>query len=180
MRRLGRPGGGRSRFQFHPEPERLGAVRGRVAAAGVTACVDLAAFGAVEASAKRFVGRTSQRQVVIVRTAADGHVLRARINWRAGCRRPTYRYRSMTTFIRPFDESTPDRFYDAGSYRERPARGYLARVSVAFRGSRRFDPANPGAESWAGSFRVRAVVRRRGRVVDVCSRRGIRWRARLS
>jgi hypothetical protein len=143
-----------------------------VAAAGL---VGLAVPGA--ADAKVFRGETAQGRAASVVVGADELVRRARVNWRAPCRRG--RYVDRTDFTPPFDASTPDSISDDGVYRTRSPGGIRARVTVALRGRRIFDTAHPRQESWRGTLRVQVLVTRNGRYVDTCGVRSLRWRVRL-
>ena len=138
---------------------------------------DLPLLGTDTASAKTFRGETSQERRVLLTTNAEGRIWRVRIGWRTVCRPGSYS--TATQIIPPLDEDSINSFRDAGSYREND-RPYRATITVLTRGRRSFDPANPRAESWAGSFRVRVVVRRGGRVIARCPARTVRWEARLA
>jgi hypothetical protein len=110
------------------------------------------------------------RRLVLI-AEDDGVPKRAWISRRADCRRPGLRVVEGTSFRRPLDLSTLRRFRGGGSYRVRDRGG--VRITFTVRTSGR----KVGPRRWAGRFRAHAVVRRRGRVVDRCSVRGVRWRA---
>jgi hypothetical protein len=135
-----------------------------IAAVGVAVVVAPAA-----ADARTWRGETSQGRSVSVRTGDDGLVNRVRVNWRAPCRHG--RYVSRTFFAPPFDVAESAAFEDAGTYRSRAQGGYRARHTVFVRGTLGAD------DRWTGTFRVRTRVMRRGRVVDRCRLKGVRWTA---
>jgi hypothetical protein len=120
----------------------------------------------------RFQGETSQSRSVTVVAEDNGVPKRARIAWRADCRRPGFRVIETTTFRTPLELSTRRRFRDNGSYRLRARGGYRLTLTPTISG-RKVAPRR-----WAGRFRATVVVRRAGRVRDRCSVRGITWRVR--
>jgi hypothetical protein len=138
------------------------------------ACAGTAALLATPASADAALwrGKTEQGRLASVRTGPDGMVTRVRIHWRAPCR--PGRYVGGTGFVRPFDVMTPLNFRDRGTYRARLNNGFRARLTVGLNGR-----ISRNLRRWSGSFRVRARILRRGRVVDTCRVRGVRWSARL-
>ena len=136
--------------------------------------VALLAVDAAAAQAKVFRGDTSQGRRASVVVGTDGLLRAARVNWRARCR--DGRVFEKTIFSRPHDESTPDAFLDSGTYRGRSRDGYRLRFTTSIRGERLGTGAR---ERWRGTFRAKVLVTRRGRYVDTCRLRTLRWRARL-
>ena len=138
----------------------------------LAALAGLAALAAPAAADVRFEGQSNQGRRVIVVADDNGVPKRAKIGWQARCRRSGSRPTESTGFRRPLDLSGPGRFRDAGSYRVRYRNGervtFTARISGRKVGPRR----------WTGRFRVHAVVRRGGAVLDRCAVRGIRWSVR--
>ena len=130
---------------------------------------------------KSFRGKTQQDRTVSFRVGDDNLLDTLRINWiTRRCASSGSRFQHMTSFRRPYDESTPDAFRDAGSFRVVEDGGRIrSRVTMTLTGRRAFDPANPAAESWSGTLSARVVVRRRGRVIDRCRLRAITWNAAL-
>ena len=143
------------------------------------AAVSLSAFLAADAAAeaKVFRGKTSGGRAASVVIGSDGLLRNARINWRARCRHGVVH--DKTAFTRPHDAATPDSFLDAGTYRSRDKDGERLRFTVRIKGTRVFDPAHPARERWHGTFRAKVLVTRRGRYVDTCRIRSLRWTARL-
>ena len=132
------------------------------------------------AAVKRFVGETQQGRAVNLTVGDDNLLQQFKINWiTRSCRQPRSRFQNITAFRPPFDESTPDLFNDAGSFTVRDSGRIRSRVSITISGRRTFDPANPGAESWAGTMKASVVVRRGRKVIDRCTRREITWNAAL-
>lgn len=121
------------------------------------------------ADARTWRGKTKQGRAVSVRTGADDLVNQVRVSWRAPCRKG--HYVSRTLFLPPFDVSEADVFEDAGVVRKRIDGGYRARHTLFVRGTLGAD------DRWTGTFRVRTRVTRRGRVVDICRLRRVRWSA---
>ena len=141
----------------------------------MTAAAALVAPGTASA-AKTFSGETAQGRAVTLTVADDNLLDRFRINWiTRRCRQSGSRFQHFTRFRRPYDESTPDAFRDVGSFTVRDSRRIRSRVRVVLTGERTFDPANPAAEAWNGTFQASVVVRRRGRVIDRCRLRSITW-----
>jgi len=128
----------------------------------------------VTAEAKVFRGDTSQGRHVSLVVGSDNLLRTARVTWRARCRKG--RVFDKTAFMRPHDRSTPDSFFDAGTYRDRDPGGFRLRFTTTVRGR---PIAGPGTERWRGSFSAKVLVTRRGRYVDTCRLRGLRWSARL-
>jgi hypothetical protein len=147
-------------------------MRTKFVAAAVCAASAALLVAPAHADAARWRGKTEQGRLALVRTAADGMVDLVRIRWRAPCR--PGRYIGGTAFARPYDTLSPLHFIDAGRYRARLNDGFRARLQVRVRGT-----ITPNLRRWRGSFRVRAAIFRRGRRVDTCRVRGVRWSARL-
>ena len=84
-----------------------------IALAVLSMAMFVAAAAAAEATV--FRGKTTQGRPASVVIGSDGLLRAARVNWRARCR--FGRTRDKTIFSRPHDESTPDAFSDAGTYR---------------------------------------------------------------
>lgn len=142
----------------------------------VTPLLTVTALVAADATAeaKVFRGKTGQGRAASVVIGSDGLLRTARIDWRARCR--AGRAQDKTAFRRPHDESSPDAFSDSGTYRGRDDDGYRLRFTTTVRGRR---IAGPGTERWRGTFSAKVLVTRRGRYVDTCRVRGLRWSARL-
>jgi hypothetical protein len=136
----------------------------------------LAGFAALAGPAVadvRFEGRTSQGRLAILVAEDDGVPKRGAINWQARCRRTGVRLVQGTGFSRPLDLSTRRRIRDVGSYR---TRRFPDGVRLTIRA--RMVGRKVGPRRWRGRFSAQAVVRQRGRVIDRCGVRGVRWRVR--
>jgi hypothetical protein len=141
--------------------------------APLAAVAGLAALAGPAAADIRFEGRTSQGRLAILVAEDDGVPKRAVINWHARCRSSRVTLPQSTVFRRPLDLSTGRRIRDAGSYRSRRYRGGV-RLTIRVRViGRKVSPRR-----WRGRFSARALVRQRGRVIDRCAVRGVRWRVR--
>lgn len=133
------------------------------------------------AAVKQFEGRSSQGRAVKLTIGDDNLLQRFEANWiTRNCRQRGSRFQNITAFKPPFDEATPDIFNDAGSLTVRDSGRIRSRVSITISGRRTFDPANPAAESWAGTLKASVVVRRGRRVIDRCTRSQITWTAALA
>ena len=138
--------------------------------APLAAVLGLAAVAGPAVADVRFEGRTSQGRFALLVAEDDGVPKRSVIRWRSRCARGGVSLRQFTTFRRPFDLSTATRIRDAGTYRSRRYRGGV-RLTIRVRLVGR----KVGPRRWIGRFSARAVVRRRGRVLDRCAVR-VRWR----
>jgi hypothetical protein len=130
------------------------------------AALSMAMFvsAAAGAEAKVFRGKTSQGRPISVVIGSDGLLRIARVNWRGHCRNGG-RVREKSGFSRPHDQSTPDAFYDAGTYRGRTPDGYRLRFTGSIRATRIVDARG---ERWRGTFRMKVLATRRGNYVDTC------------
>jgi hypothetical protein len=137
--------------------------------APLAAVAGLAVFAGTAAADVRFEGRTSQGRLAILVAEDDGVPKRGAIHWQARCRRGG-RVVLGTGFSRPLDLATRRRIRDVGSYRTRRYRGGIRLTIRARMSGRKVAPRR-----WVGRFGARAVVRRRGRVVNRCAVR-VRWR----
>jgi hypothetical protein len=144
----------------------------------IPAALVAVALGPAPASAaKLFTGETQQDRKITVRIGDDGRVNLARVSWRTRrCRTGEY-LQDTTEFRQPFDGATPDAFNDVGTYSIRQRGGYRIRVSITLDGERVVDPANPAAESWRGTVKTTATIRRNGRTIDRCTLRSTGWTA---
>ena len=131
------------------------------------AVLSMAMFAAAAASAeaKVFRGKTSQGRPAAAIIGSDGLLRTASVNWRARCR--DGRLRDKTYFLRPHDESTPDAFADAGTYRRKDGR-----FRLRFTGSIRGDPDRRRARrALARHVPPEGARDARGRYVDTCRTR---------
>jgi len=124
------------------------------------------------ADAKNYKGKTSQGRVAQIRTGADGVVNFARLGWRAPCGQ-NIRYNGNTTFRPPLDAATTDSLTDGGTYRVRIRGGFRARITGTITAQR-----DPATDRWSGTWAVKVMVTRRGKVVDTCELKQLRWNAR--
>lgn len=131
----------------------------------------LAATPAV-ADAKNYKGKTSQKRGVSLRTGADGVINKASLRWRAPCGQG-YFWHGATGFRPPFDAATPDAFQDEGTYRTRAKNGERSRVTTTFAGQR-----DPATDRWTGTFAVKVMVSKRGKVIDRCELKRVTWTAK--
>ncbi len=62
---------------------------------------------------------------------------------------------------------------DAGTYRKRTKGGYRARITGTFAGQR-----DPATDRWTGTWAVKVMVTRKGKVVDRCALKRVTWKAK--
>jgi hypothetical protein len=141
--------------------------------APLAALAGLAALPAPAAADVRFEGRTSQGRLALLVAEDDGVPKRGAIHWQARCRGGGFTAVQGSVFRRPLDRTNRRRIRDVGSYRTRRYRGGV-RLTIRARVVGR----KVGPRRWRGRFSARVVARQRGRVIDRCAVRGIRWRAR--
>jgi tRNA/tmRNA/rRNA uracil-C5-methylase (TrmA/RlmC/RlmD family) len=145
-----------------------------VAVAGLIAPAQAAAI-------KKFTGKTQQNRTINLTIGDDGTLESGNINWiTRRCAQSGSRFQNITRFTGPYDQDTPEAFSDSGAYTVRDRGRIRSRVSVTLSGQHFFDPANPAAEKWVGTFKATVVVRRRGRVIDRCRLRSTTWEAGLA
>ena len=129
---------------------------------------------ATAAEAKVFRGKTNQGRPASVVIGSDGLLRQARVNWRSRCAQGG-RLRDKTGFSRPHDQSTPDAFFDEGTYRRADGNGYRLRFTTSIRATR---IADARGERWRGTFRMKVLVTRNGRYVDTCRTGRLRFTLR--
>ena len=131
---------------------------------------------AASAEAKVFRGKTNQGRAASVVIGSDGLLRAARVNWRSRCSQGG-RLRDKTGFSRPHDQSSPDAFFDEGTYRRNDGNGYRLRFTTSIRAIR---TTGDRGERWRGSFRMKVLVTRNGRYVDTCRTGRLRFTLRPS
>jgi len=112
------------------------------------------------AEAKTYKGKTSQKYFVEVKTGTDGVVKTAGLAWRAPCGQGRV-YGGTTGFRAPIDVA----IQDSGTYRKR--------TKGTFAGRR-----DPASDRWTGTWAVKVMVTRKGKVVDRCTLKRVTWTAR--
>lgn len=132
-------------------------------------CLLTAAVPASASAATAFRGKTSQGRLASVVTEADGKPKRVRIEWKAPCATGAT-YTTTTRFVAPFDSAKPGTFSDGGTFHARIP-GYRVTFTTFARGILGADG------SWAGTFRVKAVVSKKGKAVDTCRLKKVAWSA---
>ena len=140
----------------------------------VTAAAALSTLliAAAPAEAKTFRGKTNQGRTASLVTGADGVPARVRVSWRAPCKRPGYRATGGTKFAAPFTAAGADLVQDTGkSYRVTIKGGLRGRISTDLVVKR-------DGDRWVGTLGVRELFARRGKVVDVCEVKKVRFTLR--
>ena len=123
-------------------------------------------------------GKTSQGRPVTIVVGTDGKVRSVRISWSTTlCRRRGVRMRGATTFRPPFDVNQANHLEGTRDHTSRQGR-LRSLVKANFAADRTPDPANAAAPgTWSGTISGGLEVRRRGRLVNDCALRVIRWTA---
>ena len=126
------------------------------------------------AAAATFKGKTHQGRSASLITGADGVPTRVRVLWRAPCKKPGFRATGGTKFQAPFSEVSADAVKDVGkSYRVRVKGGLRGRISTDLVVTRNGD-------HWTGTLGVHELFARKGKVVDVCHIKRIKFTLRAS
>ncbi|HEY6889359.1 MAG TPA: hypothetical protein VI300_16305 [Solirubrobacter sp.] len=129
-------------------------------------------IAAAPADAKTFRGKTNQGRTASLVTGADGVPTRVRVSWRAPCKRAGYRATGGTKFTAPFTAAGVDVVQDTGkSYRVQLKGGLRGRISTDLVVKR-------AGDRWVGTLGVRELFARRGKVVDVCQVKKVRFALR--
>jgi hypothetical protein len=135
----------------------------------------LAAVPADALADKRFRGKSQQGRTVIVLTGDDNTPKDMRINWLTRrCSLTGTRFQNKVRFMPPFDAAAPGSFRDADTYPLRQRGGIRIRVRISTSGQLVSDASG---ERWTGWIRAKAVIRRKGRVIDRCTLRKTYWTA---
>jgi hypothetical protein len=126
------------------------------------------------ADAATFRGKTNQGRRASLVTGADGVPTRVRISWRALCKKPGFRATGGTRFQAPFTAVNADLVQDAGkSYRVRLTGGLRGRISTDL-------VVNRSGDRWVGTLGVRELFARKGKVIDVCQVKRVRFTLKAS
>src|SRR5690242_7162189 len=121
------------------------------------------------AEAKTFRGKTNQGRMASLVTGADGVPARVRVSWRAPCKQPGYRATGGTKFTAPFTSATADAVTDTNkTYRVRLKGGLRGRITTNL-------VVNRSGEKWVGTLGIRELFSRKGRVIDVCEVKRVRF-----
>jgi hypothetical protein len=123
-----------------------------------------------------FRGVTGQGRDVTFALTDSGAPGSLVVEWDARCRHGTRFAVQETAFFSRVENPPPGIVDGVGRYRVAERRGRIARVTAVIRGRATGDPARPQTQRWSGTLRVRATMRRHGRLEDRCSLR-TRWRA---
>jgi hypothetical protein len=124
------------------------------------------------AAAKTFRGKTSQGRSALLVTGADGLPKRVSLRWSAPCKKPGITAQAGTTSTPPFTAVTADGLTDGPkTYRTRFPGGERARVTATL-------VVRRVGNRWKGTFALRAVIGRKGKVIDVCKFKRVRFTVR--
>jgi hypothetical protein len=126
------------------------------------------------ADAATFRGKTNQGRTASLVTGADGVPTRVRVAWRAPCKKPGFRATGGTSFQAPFTAVNADVVQDTGkSYRVRIKGGLNGRISTDL-------VVNRKGDRWVGTLGVRELFARKGKVIDVCQVKRVRFTLKAS
>jgi hypothetical protein len=132
----------------------------------------LAAFTFVAApataEAKTLRGKTSQGRGITLTLGADGVPTHVRFKWNLSCRKSKETGPTKSSFLRPFDQATPDVLKDADTARLRYAGGLRVWQTGSISGQR-------AGQSWSGTLSIKRQFSRRGKVFDTCKAEHITW-----
>jgi hypothetical protein len=135
----------------------------------VPAVLSTLLIAAAPADAKTFRGKTNQGRTASLVTGADGVPTRVRVSWRAPCKQPGYRATGGTRFEAPFTSVSGDVVTDTNkTYRVRIKGGLRGRITTNL-------VVNRSGDRWVGTLGVRELFARKGRVIDVCQVKKIRF-----
>ena len=121
-------------------------------------------------------GVTGQKRDITFTADVDGRTGDLVVEWDARCRNGTRFAPQTTTFEAPPQGAGRRVIAGTGRYRVPERGGRIARVTALIDGRRTGSSADPARQIWSGTLRIRAVMRRHGRLTDVCTLR-TRWRA---
>ena len=133
------------------------------------AAVSTLLIAAAPAHAKSFRGKTNQGRAASLMTGADGVPTRVRVSWRAPCKQPGYRATGGTRFTAPYTSVSADVVTDTNkTYRVKVKGGLRGRITTNL-------VVNRSGDRWVGTLAVRELFARKGRVIDVCEVKRIRF-----
>jgi hypothetical protein len=133
------------------------------------AAVSTLLIAAAPADAKSFRGKTNQGRTASLVTGADGVPTSVRVSWRAPCKQPGYRATGGTRFNAPYTSVSADVVTDTNkTYRVKIKGGLRGRITTNL-------VVNRSGDRWVGTLGVRELFARKGRVIDVCEVKRIRF-----
>ena len=133
------------------------------------AAVSTLLIATAPADAKTFRGKTNQGRTASLVTGADGVPKSVRVSWRAPCKKPGFRAMGGTRFTAPFTSVSADVVTDIDkTYRVRIKGGLRGRITTNL-------TVNRSGDQWVGTLGVREMFSRKGRVIDVCEVKRVRF-----
>jgi hypothetical protein len=120
------------------------------------------------AQAKTLRGKTSQGRSVTLKLGADGVPTSLRFKWNLSCRKNKATYPVRSSFVRPFDQATPDVINDADTSRRRFEGGLRVRYTGSLSGQR-------AGATWSGTLSIQREFFRRGKKLDTCKAENVSW-----
>ncbi|MBE2320636.1 hypothetical protein DVA67_032045 [Solirubrobacter sp. CPCC 204708] len=120
------------------------------------------------AEAKTLRGKTSQGRGITLTLGADGVPTSVKFNWTLSCNKSKAKGPVKSSFLRPFDQATPDALNDADTARRRFSGGLRVRYTGSISGQR-------SGEAWSGTLSIQREFFRKGRRFDTCKAENVTW-----
>src|SRR5689334_22086462 len=120
------------------------------------------------ADAKTLHGKTSQGRSIPLTLGADGVPTSVKFRWNVSCRKSKASGHTASSFVRPFDQATPDVLTDADSSSRRFRGGLRVPAKGSLSGQR-------SGETWSGTLSFQREFFRKGKKVDTCKARNVTW-----
>ena len=120
------------------------------------------------ADAKTLRGKTSQGRSITLTLGADGVPTSVKFRWNLSCRKSKATGHTASSFVRPFDQATPDVLADADSGSRRYRGGLRVRATGSLSGQR-------SGETWSGTLSFQREFFRNGKKFDTCKAENVSW-----
>jgi hypothetical protein len=120
------------------------------------------------ADAKTLRGKTSQGRNITLTLDANGVPKTLKFRWNLSCRKSKATGHTASSFLRPFDQATPDVLVDADSQSRRFRGGLRVRATGSLSGQR-------SGETWSGTLSFKREFFRKGRKFDTCKAENVTW-----
>jgi hypothetical protein len=132
-----------------------------------------AAVAPAAAHAKTFKGKTNQGRSASVTTGADGVPTRVRISYSARSCKGHVPVVGVTRYQAPFDSVSATALHDAGTniVKSGSRKGESARITSSV--TAKFQGGH-----WSGTYRVKLVIRFKGKTQGSCEAKRISWSAK--
>ena len=91
-----------------------------------------------------------------------------KFRWNVSCRKSKATGHTASSFLRPFDQATPDVLADADSDSRRYRGGLRVRATGSLSGQR-------SGETWSGTLSFQREFFRKGKKFDTCKAENVTW-----